>query len=240
MCRLTVRYRRLEILQRPHIQGQADQEASVKWCNIPEDLNLQEHRLRDPQIPRVLIWIYKFLWLNVNHSEPKGSKQSPNPICRSFLRSLLLTVPGTWTSQHVEGYIGDFRITITGGSSVTIVTISSIYMASEDPAVQDRPRRGASNVQNTNFCALFGTVCRSFDRRQCAGSIVDLGTTLLIITGRIRLSSSVGEGVDRLSKPITTAETFGQVTYCRSFLRRIFTSTYFTPAFIATQFYLRA
>jgi len=53
---------------------------------------------------------------------------------------------------------------------------------------------GASNVQNTKFCVFFHTVFLSFDRRHCAGSMLDLGVTLLVITGRTRLSNSVGEG----------------------------------------------
>lgn len=93
MYRLTIRYRRLEQQRRPHPQGPADQEAPVKWCNIPEDLNPHEHRLRDPQISRVIVLICKLLQRNANHSEPRGSKHCPNLIGRSFLRDLLLTVP---------------------------------------------------------------------------------------------------------------------------------------------------
>jgi len=62
MCRLTVPYRRLEKPQEtPHLQIPADQGVSVTWCNIPEDLNLHEHRLRDRQIPRVIVLVCTFL-----------------------------------------------------------------------------------------------------------------------------------------------------------------------------------
>ena len=53
-------------------------------------------------------------------TQSRVSKQCPNPIGRSFLRDLLLTVPDKWTTQQLEGSIGDFRITITQGRFLII------------------------------------------------------------------------------------------------------------------------